>query len=130
MRSYDAVGIENAFGRLLRRGETVSRGSIFDADQFRNGDPKLIARAVAALGKFISEKAETINWQESEKAASTGAPYFPVKQGGEELEIIAKEMREIAEKEPEDYHWLIVGALVDVIAGLLEKMDADQERAD
>lgn len=117
--SYDAVGqIEYAFGALFAN-KAGDRRTSHDADVFRNGDPESLKGLVGDLANALEYRMTSFLAFSPEDNES----------GGTQARITAaiNNLRRLPEKitkdEPEDYHWLLIGNLVWVIASLLDHFE-------
>ncbi|MEP7731467.1 hypothetical protein [Marinomonas primoryensis] len=117
---YDAVGIENAFARIVGN-EIGERGTEHDADFFRNGDPKKISKALKIAISAIEERLAKIELTSSDHEAGGIGAQLDVAVG--RLNKIAINMAGSTKKEPNDYHWVIVASLLTIINTLLIVLD-------
>lgn len=113
----NAVSIEYAFAHLLGLG-IGTRGLVNDADVFRVGDPKSLAQVLLNAAAALDKRTKDAGFQlEQNENGSPGArievALSEVRQEAERLKLLKKE-------EGETYQWRVIGALVSVIAAMLE----------
>jgi len=115
---YDAVGIEYAFDFLLEK-PVGGRGGPNDADVFRNGTIKTLGELMEITANHLLERANRFKFDPIE--SEPGGAKVKIEISVEKLLEVAQEMKARAETdvEPEDYHWIIIGSLIETIAGLL-----------
>ena len=106
---YDAYCIEKAIENLCQHTDG-KRGKFYDADVFRCG-------GTSDLQKFLEKLSQTIKDR-----------VFPLLQTDDEKRWLDSAIGRISEakswiknKEPNDYHWLVVAGLASVIAFLLQR---------
>lgn len=117
--SFDAVSIEYAFAQLI--GNPIGgRGTVHDADVFRNGKPANLAKAIEAAADALEAKTNAKSFSASDSAPGGSKARLDVSIS--RLRATAKTMSGLQTVESEDYHWEIVGALVATAAALLEKL--------
>jgi len=121
---YDAVSIEYAFAHLLEK-PIGARGGVHDADVFRYGSVKGLGQLLDATADHLSKRISRIQFAPIESQAGGAKAQLEASIRG--LKAIAKEMmqKQDADKnrESEDYHWLIIGDLVQTIASLLNHVE-------
>ncbi len=118
----NAVDIEYAFCMLIGS----SRGALddlVDAKYFEHGDPEVIGALLEKSAEILSERIENISYSKSELKEGKIRPRLQLALEG--LKSLAGEMKQHTKLEPNDYHWLIVGSLVQVIANLLDHIEGD-----
>lgn len=113
---YNAVGIEYSFAFLLGLKIGV-RGRINDADVFRIGSVKKLGKLIEATASSLQERCNKIKFSAEEVRDGDNKPKTFVAIKG--LKDIAKEMKNSRDKEPDDYHWLIIGELIQIIDSIL-----------
>ncbi len=121
MEVFNAVGIEHTLSRFF--GDRIgNRGTFFDADVFRSGDPKELALIMRQVADTLEMRTFGMKFP-SEGAGSTKA----------QVEVCISRLRRLAEQmakrkkaERENYHWEIFGALMLGIVGLLETLESRQ----
>ncbi len=118
MRVFNAVGIEHTFGRFFGR-EPGERGTFYDADVFRRGDPKDLALIVRNVADTLESRILFIKFPSDENGSAKA-----------QLEVCVSQLRAFGDlvldrnaTEREDYHWELFGALLGGIAGLLETLE-------
>ncbi len=121
---YDAVQIEYAFAHLLQK-PIGARGGLHDADVFRHGSVKELGKLLDATAEHLSRRISIIQFAPIECEAGGAKAQIQGSLLG--LKGIAKEMMQEQDtdenRESEDYHWLIVGDLVQTIASLLNHIE-------
>lgn len=116
--SFDAVSIEYAFAQLI--GNPVgARGTSHDADVFRGGNPKDLSKALLDAITALENKAKSVTFTSAD--AANGGAKARLDVAISRLRDYANELSKSKNVEREDYHWEIIGALISVIAALLEK---------
>jgi len=116
--SFDAVAIEYAFANLVGAG-IGARGGSHDADTFRGGNPPSLANAIEDAADALQQRYSAFTFEAVD--SQPGGAKIRIESGIQRLRNIAQTMRKSKTTEPEDYHWEIVGALVQMIAAMLEK---------
>ena len=116
----DAAGIESAFAVLLGG----KRGGMFGsprADTFQFGEPpdlgKLLQKAADVLEEGIG-KIEFEPWE-----LSNGEPKSRLQLGVQGARKVGRDMEKMVKREPADYHWLVVGQLVQIAGSLLDHIE-------
>ena len=100
---YDAVRIESAFRKLIGTSSTgIQR---IYAGVFRDGEPNELSRALLEAAKAIEKRVNNISNINNEM----------INIAVDGLKKTADEMKLQKDKEPYDYHWVIIGNLVSVI---------------
>ena len=116
---FDAVSIEYAFARLL--GDDIgARGTCHDADFFRSGNLKQIAKALEKAADSIEFKVNSFTFDASEIEPGGAKARLGVAIG--RIRKIASKMSSSKESEPNDYHWEIIGCLISTVSALLETL--------
>ncbi|EMB6251751.1 TPA: hypothetical protein SMI48_003029 [Serratia marcescens] len=117
---FDAVNIETAFARML--GNPVGgRGTDHDADTFRSGRPKNLAKALHGMIEALDARFNNLSLQDQ---------FMQPGECGARLSVAIKRLGKFADQlaerksdEPDDYHWEIIGSLVSVIAALFDYIE-------
>ena len=113
---YDAHGIEITVKHLCQHVGSP-RGGFYDADVIRCGEPNDLKQFLEKLSHVIKERISPILQTDEER---------------ESLDIATKRIcrakLRITQQEREDYHWLVVGGLVEIINILLQRESARQEK--
>lgn len=117
---YNATGIEHQLAVFLEE-DVGMRGGAHDADIFRSGDPKELAKVVALIGTKLNERIGRIKFTDDEKENGGNAPRLQTT--GDSLITVADQMKTLANREREDYHWLIVGNLCMALAAALDHIE-------
>jgi hypothetical protein len=120
---YNATGIEHQLAIFLEK-EIGARGGAHDADIFRSGNPKDLAKVVELIGKKLKERAARIEVSDEDKENGGNAPRLTMT--GDSLLRIADQIKERSDREREDYHWLIVGDLCEALAVALDHIEQIQ----
>jgi len=120
---YNATGIEHALAVFLEK-EVGMRGGVHDADKFRSGNPKDLAKVVERIGSKLNERSARIDFSEEEKENGGNAPRLLT--SGDSLIRLAETIKQRSEKEREDYHWLIVGDLCMALGAALDHIELFQ----
>ena len=115
---YNAIGIETAFGIFMQQ-RNRQRGLPHDADVFRAGDVRALGEIIERFADHFQQRAAGIPWP----STADGTLGARVQSSIDSLRSLATEMKASSAKEPQDYHWLIVGDLVLVIAALLDQLE-------
>jgi hypothetical protein len=117
---YDAASIETSFAFLLERtiGE---RGSPHDAGIFLGGDLKNLGELLEISADCIAERLGRLQFSPEEQQSGGAKAQLDVSVN--RLRSIGKQMKAQEGREPEDFHWLIIGPLVQVIASLLNHLE-------
>lgn len=116
--SFDAVSIEHAFAKLVGNS-TGARGTSHDADVFRDGNPKSLAKALTDATNALEEKIKSIQFTVTD--TEPGGAKAQIDVAISRLQKIANIMEASATVSREDFHWEIIGCLISTIAALLEK---------
>lgn len=113
---YNAVGIEYSFAHILNK-EIGARGGLNDADVFRIGSVKELGKLLEDTVKQLEDRCNKIRFTENETVDGGLKPrtFVPLKR----LQELAIEMQKSKAKEADDYHWLIIGELVQIIDSVL-----------
>jgi hypothetical protein len=121
--AFPAEIIEHSFAVFLghRVGE---RGHSFDADAFRNGNTNQLSAVIAETVGKLSERVNAIKF--SEKEAQAGGAQARIEAAVAQLKDVSEEMKKSTQREPEDYHWIIVSELLYVIGSLLDHYENPQ----
>jgi hypothetical protein len=117
---FDAVSIEYAFAYLLEK-PIGGRGGGHDADVFRAGRYTALGELLEAFARHFATRVDRI-------------PFAPVElqNGGAKarLDVAVKsladagaELKKRKGREPEDFHWEIIGDLVAGLAALLDHIE-------
>ena len=115
---FEAVFIEGAFCSFFGGWP---RPGLVDADVFRGGDPKDLGEILQLFAERLDRRTEFIEFVPDEtrnggaKPRLEGAIASLARQG--------EELKQRRRREPEDYHWEIIGSLVLCITALLEHME-------
>lgn len=117
---YNAAGIEHAFARFFNKPIT-QHGESYDSEIFQMGN-------VSDLGDNLSNFCDHL---ESRLVKHSFHPDEEIPGGSKaQLDSAIKQLRDLATKmqkskdeEPYDYHWLIVGSLVSIIASLFNHVE-------
>lgn len=117
--SFDATSIEYAFAKLIGN-PTGARGTSHDADVFRSGNPKSLAKALSDAADALEEKVKSVQFALAD--TEPGGAKARIDVAISRLHKIADGMSKSATVSREDYHWEIIGCLVSTIAALLEKV--------
>lgn len=115
---FNAVRIEHTLARFFGR-ETGERGTFFDADVFRRGDPKDLALIVRNVADRIEARSLFIRFPSD----ANGSAKAQVEGCVSQLRTFADRVLERSAPEREDYHWELFGALMLGIVGLLETLE-------
>ncbi len=115
--SYNAVGTEHAFAVFMQQ-RVGQRGLPHDADVFRSGDVRALGKVIEEFADHFMQRATGIQWA----TTANGTPGARVQSAIQSLRSLATDMKASQAKEPQDYHWLIVGELVLAIAALLDQL--------
>lgn len=116
--TFDAVSIEHAFAKLVGN-PTGARGTSHDADVFRGGNPRSLAKALSDAADALEERIKSIQFAPADM--EPGGAKARIDVAISRLRKIASTMSMSVTVSRENYHWEIVGCLVSTIAALLEK---------
>ncbi len=108
----NAIDIEYAFCMLIGSSQGAL-DDLVDAKYFEYGDPEVIGTLLEKSAEILSERIENISYSKSELKEGKIRPRLQLALDG--LKSLASEMKQLTKLEPNDYHWLIVGSLVQVI---------------
>ena len=117
---FKAVDIEHSFATFLEK-QPSGRGQSYDADVFRGGHVNNLGKALEDFCNHMVQRLSRSTFDASESLRA-GAK-IRIESAITLLSGIAKEMKTDNGKEPDDYHWLIVGEMVSIIAGLLDHIE-------
>lgn len=117
---YDAVGIEHAFSMLVGEGRGAL-GGLVEADVFRNGNPESIGQLLQRTADVLEERITAIEFEPWELVSAK--PKARLEVAVEGLRRIGRDMENMSNREPEDYHWIVVKHLIQIIASLLDHME-------
>jgi len=120
---FDAVTIEYAFASLVG-DELGQRGTNHDADTFRAGNSKSLAEAIRGAATSLETRIQALTFTSVEQANGGAKARLDV--AVTKLRRIAESMETRNQKEPEDYHWEIIGCFVSSTAALLESLEQQQ----
>lgn len=120
---FDAVTIEYAFAFLVG-DELGQRGTNHDADTFRAGNPKSLAEAMREAATSLETRIQALTFTPVEQANGGAKARLDVAIA--KLRSIADSMETRIQREPEDYHWEIIGCFVFSTAALLESLEQRQ----
>jgi hypothetical protein len=113
---FNALLVEYGLNRFLtghrRRLST-------QADIFRGGDPRHLGRLVAAIGKELDVRTRDLPFLLPERRQN-GSAARRLKGAIAELISVGDTLKRDGRPEPNDYHWLIIGALTVVLQSVLE----------
>lgn len=113
---YNAVGIEHSFAEFMNlRGGP--RGGPHDADVFRCGDVKSLGVLIESFADHFQKRVSNI--QQPSHPGNTLK--LRIQSPIDSLRSLAVKMKQSSEREPDDYHWLIVSDLVRLIGVLLDE---------
>ena len=118
MTVFNAVSIEHTLGRFFGR-EPGERGTFYDADVFRRGDPEDLALIVRNVADTLESRILFIRFPSD----GNGSAKAQVESCVFHLRAFADRVLERNAAEPEDYHWELFGALMSGIVGLLESLE-------
>ncbi len=118
--TYDAVSIENSFARLTGT-QIGARGKAHDADFFRSGNLKSIGKALINGADAMEKRLKAIKFEPEDY--ENGGIKTRLDSYINRLRRLATHMTALKTKEPEDYHWEIVGCLIGTIDALLSKLE-------
>lgn len=118
--NFDATSIEYSFARIFghRLGQ---RGESNDADVFRSGNISDLGDNLINFCDHLEARLKQHYFHPDEGLAGGAKARLDV--ALEELREVAKEMQKSSEKEPQDYHWLIIGSMVSIISSLLDHIE-------
>jgi hypothetical protein len=120
MTNFDAIGIEHTLARFF--GKTIGdRTQFYDADVFRGGKPKRLAKIIDRVAKRLEQRFAKIKTPVS--ARVDGDPLAQIEGCIRRLSSLAEKMEHLKAEEPEDYHWEVFGTLMMAIVGLLELLE-------
>ena len=119
---YDAVGIEYAFDFLFER-PVGERGGPNDADVFRNGSIRTLGELLETTANCILVRANRFDFAPNE--SNPGGAKAKIESSVNKLKEMAESLKSKGDEddEPEDYHWIIIGSLVQVLAGFLDHFE-------
>jgi hypothetical protein len=113
--NFDAVGIEHSFAIFMQE-KIGERGHAHDAEVFRAGEVRQLGQVIERLANHLQLRVDRVLLGDAAKE-KPGARLSGAIEG---LRTIARDMKNSESKEPEDYHWLVVGELVLAIAAILD----------
>ncbi len=116
---FNAVSIEHTLSRFFG-DEIGTRDSFYDADLFREGDPKELAEMMRHVAAHFEKRAARIQYP----AQLDGTTKAYIASCASQLRSLADQVRQRKKNESEDYHWEVFGALMRGIVGLLETLEA------
>ena len=117
---FKAVDIEHSFAIFLGK-EVGARGESYDADVFRGGSTPSLGRA---LEDFCSRAAQRVSGLKFDAAEGLPAgAKIRIESALSSLAGITGDMKMDKGREPDDYHWMIIGQLVALIAGILDHIE-------
>jgi hypothetical protein len=114
----DAVGIEHSFKMLMGLGI----GEI-DADIFREGDSKELGLLLQKTADVLVKRMGYLKFEPWE--LDSGKTKIRLASAISKLREIGKEMENTEIYEPDDYHWNIVGMLIQIISSLFDHIEGD-----
>jgi hypothetical protein len=94
---------------------------MYDADLFRNGDPKGLGRLIELTSRWLLERLAAITFAPEESLRAGARTRLKV--AIERLERHGKEMRESMPTNREDIRWSVIGDLLDCITALLDHLE-------
>lgn len=115
---FDALSIEHSFARLI--GSRIGdRGTVHDADVFRSGRAKDLAKALGKAVDALEKQANALKW--ASQATEPGGPKARLDVSISQLRRIATRMSSSNDSARENPDWETIGALIGAIAALLER---------
>lgn len=117
---FDAVSIEYAFAKMVG-DEIGARGTDHDADTFRSGRPKNLAKALRGMVDALDTRFNKLSLPE--QLMQSGECGARLSVAISRLGRFADQLAERKNDEPDDYHWEIIGSLVSVIAALFDYLE-------
>jgi hypothetical protein len=118
---FDAIRVEIALDGFLR-GPRKRLST--HADMFRIGDPRYLGRILVAIGKEIEARSRRVPFWLPERT-SAGSRAKRLEGAIKMLKETGAQLAQRGRWEPNDYHWLIVGALtmaLDAVLGAYQAM--------
>jgi len=115
--NFDAVSIEHAFAKLIGNS-SGARGTSHDADVFRAGNSKNLAKALSDATNALEEKIKSVQYSTADM--EPGGAKARIDAAIHQLRKITVSMTKISTVSREDYHWEIIGCLISTISALLE----------
>lgn len=117
---YNAVSIEHIFAVLF--GDPIGlRRDIYDADIFRDGDPKALGRLIELSAKWLEERLDNISFAPEESLNAGAKTRLVVAIKG--LKEHGATLRESTKEYPNDPHWSIIGELMLCIISLMDHIE-------
>jgi len=116
----NAVHIEHAFSMLIGEGRGGLNGLI-DADWFRRGNVQKIGELFQETANMLESRIRNMEFQDWEKEA--GKPYTRLMHAINSLRDIGRTIVNRENDEDNDYHWKIIGELIQIIASLLDHIE-------
>src|SRR5882757_4840114 len=116
-QNFPAEGIEHSFATFL--GHPVGqRGKSFDADAFRNGNTNKLSKVVEETVARLSYRVNLIRFSEDE--SEPGGAKARIEAAISQLRDVTEQMKTSTQREPEDYHWIIISELLCIVGSLLD----------
>ena len=118
---FDAVSIEYAFAKLV--GDPIgARGTAHDADVFRVGNPKSLAKALDQAANAIEKRTKSITFSSSEVEAGGARARLNVAIG--QLRAVAEGMAKAKHAQLNYYDWEVIGSLISITTALIEHLES------
>jgi hypothetical protein len=114
---FGADSVEHAFAYIFGN-QVGQRGTFHDADMFREGKLSELGEVIVRMADRIEARVATIRFSTQEQAPGGAKRLLDGAVFG--LRNIGREMKKDKGKEPENYHWMLIGNLAKAIEGLLE----------
>ncbi|NYI02854.1 hypothetical protein [Cupriavidus plantarum] len=118
--AFDATSIEYAFAKLLGN-EIGARGTVFDADIFRAGREKDLARVLGKAADALEARVNRLSFPEP--ATLAGGSKARIDVAVARLRRIAGVLSTSTNAAAVGYSWEVIGCLVSTIAALLEELE-------
>lgn len=123
---YDVMKIMNTFNKFLEKDTNHISPCSTDPYVFRGGDAKELGELLEATATALKKKMNNIPFVPYDQKLLEKSVETEFKKrfdhSIESLYFTANAMKESGEEEPEDYHWLIIADLIDIIDVLLKKI--------
>jgi hypothetical protein len=110
-------GFEESYSGLFIKGVT-------DPEVIKEGDLEKIGRSLKRMSEFLDTRLQDLEFQPEYKTSRIKPR---LEKAVKSVEMMGNEIESMKTKEPEDYHWYIVGALAVVLIGLFDYIEIYME---
>lgn len=123
---FDAVRIEYAFAFFFEKG-IGKRGGLHDADVFRAGEYKELGKLLEVFAQHFAKRVERVQFAPEE--SQNGGAKARLSIAIESLAEMGATLKKHKGREPEDFHWAIIGDLIGSLAALLDHIEGEETPA-